>query len=209
MACYNGYSMNEQGRKEGRQVQEANSESLGMRTIPTLTTERVVLRPFTMGDVPAVCVLAGDATVAATTLNLPHPYPEGAASAWIDTHADAAANGDGFTWAIVHGTHGTLLGAISLGIAPRHARAELGYWLGAPYWNMGYMTEAARCVLNFGFAQLGLHRVESSCFPRNHASARVMEKVGLRHEGLLRGYIRKDKSFEDVLIYARLHSDAD
>jgi ribosomal-protein-alanine N-acetyltransferase len=182
---------------------------LGIRTIPTLITDRTVLRSFTLDDAPAVCALAGDAAMSATTLNLPHPYPEEAAVVWIATHAGAAASGDGFTWAITHGAHRTLLGAISLNVTPRHARAELGYWLGVPFWNMGYMTEAARRIVTFGFADLGLHRVESSCFPRNPASARVMEKAGLRYEGLLRGYIHKDKSFEDVLIYARLQTDID
>ncbi len=176
-------------------------------TIPTLTTERLVLRPFTSDDAPVVQTLANAATVAATTLNLPHPYPEGAAVAWIGTHATAAAEGKAYTWAIVRAEDATLLGAITLEVEPSHARGTLGYWLGVPYWNHGYTTEAARRVVAFGFVELTLHRIDAQCFARNRASARVMEKAGLRYEGMLRGYIRKGVTYEDVLMYAVLTED--
>jgi ribosomal-protein-alanine N-acetyltransferase len=171
-------------------------------TIPTLTTERLVLRPFSAEDAPAVQRLAAAPEVAATALNIPHPYPEGAAAAWIATHAATAAEGTLWTWAITRAAVAVFLGAITIGVAQRRARGHLGYWLGVPYWNHGYMTEAARCVVAFGFADLHLYRIEAACFPRNRASARVMEKAGLRYEGRLRGYVRKGETFEDVLLYA-------
>ncbi len=177
--------------------------------IPTLTTERLILRPFTMEDAPQVQALAGAAEVAATTLNLPYPYPEGAAVAWIDTHAAAAAEGIAVTWAIVRAADVLLIGAIVLGVVPRHARGELGYWLGVPYWNHGYTSEAARRVTMFGLVDRGLHRIQSMCYPHNCASARVMEKAGLRYEGLLREYIRKGATFEDVLMYGLVRTDVE
>ncbi len=166
-----------------------------------------MLRPFTTEDAPRVQALAGAAEVAATTLNLPHPYPDGAAAMWIGRHALAAADGQSYTWAIVHAADAALLGAVALTIEPRHARGGLGYWLGAPYWGQGYTTEAARRITVFGFVDLGLQRIEAHCFPRNRASARVMEKVGLRYEGLLRGYVRKGEVFEDVLMYGLVRTD--
>ncbi len=175
--------------------------------IPTLTTERLMLRPFAVEDAPRVQALAGAVEVAATTLNLPHPYPEGAAAAWIGTHAAAAIEGSAVTWAIVRATDALLIGAIVLGIEPRHARGELGYWLGVPYWNHGYTSEAARRVVIFGFVDRDLHRIQSMCFPRNRASARVMERAGLRYEDLLRGYVRKGEVFEDVLMYGLVRTD--
>ncbi len=177
--------------------------------IPTLTTERLILCPFTMEDAPQVQALAGAAEVAATTLNLPYPYPEGAAAAWIDTHAAAAAEGIAVTWAIVRAADVLLIGAIVLGVAPRHARGELGYWLGVPYWNHGYTSEAAQRVTMFGLVDRGLHRIQSMCYPHNRASARVMEKAGLRYEGLLRDYIRKGATFEDVLMYGLVRTDVE
>lgn len=175
-----------------------------MPAIPTLETERLRLRPFVRADAATVQLLAGAAEVAATTLNIPHPYPPGTAERWIATHPVIAAGGNGLNWAIERRADGALLGSISLGIVPAHRRAELGYWLGLPHWNQGYTSEAARRVVAFGFDTLGLHRLQATCFTRNRPSARVMEKAGLVYEGVLRGYVRKGDSFEDVAMYARL-----
>jgi [ribosomal protein S5]-alanine N-acetyltransferase len=178
--------------------------------LPVLTTERLLLRPFEPGDATVVRALAGHPDVARTTLNIPHPYPEGAAEAWIATHAGNAATGLGYTWAMVRHTDGLLMGSISLMVTAAHRRAEMGYWLGVPYWNQGYTTEAARRVVAFGLDEVGLHRVQATCLPRNVASARVMEKAGLRFEGLLRGYIQKQDRFEDIAIYGLVrHERAD
>ena len=178
-------------------------------TIPRLTTARLLLRPFLPADAPSVERLAGAAAVAATALGVPHPYPAGAAADWIATHAEAAAQGRAYTWAITGEAGGAVLGAITLWVAPRHARGALGYWLGVPHWGRGYMTAAARRVLAFGFGDRGLHRIEGQCLAHNTASARVLEKIGLRYEGRLRGYLRHRGRFEDLLTYARLATDAD
>lgn len=152
-------------------------------------------------------MLAGAAEVADTTLYIPHPYPAGAAEEWIATHEADAQAGTAYTWAIVRHSDAALLGAISLGVNRVHRRGDVGYWLGVPFWNQGFTTEAARTVLAFGFRSLDLHRVQAPIFPRNPASARVVEKVGMRHEGLLRGYFRKAGAFEDVRMYALRQAD--
>jgi [ribosomal protein S5]-alanine N-acetyltransferase len=173
-------------------------------SIPILETERLRLRPFTLDDAPDVRVLAGAPEVAATTLHIPHPYPAGAAEEWIGTHTEAAARGDGFAWAIERAEDRALLGGISLAVAAAHYRAEMGYWLGVPFWNQGSTTEAARRVVECGFKEFGLHRIQATCLPRNPASARVMQKAGMSYEGLLRGYVRKGDVFEDLAMYAVL-----
>ena len=176
-------------------------------TIPTLETERLILRPFALDDAPVVRELAGAPEVAATTLTIPHPYPEGAAEAWIGRQPESAANGEFFTWAMVRRGDRALLGAIALGITPRHRRGELGYWLGVRYWNQGFTSEAARRVVAFGFEALALHRIEAAHYPRNPASGKVMRKAGLTYEGTLRDYVLKGDRFEDVAIYAILRAD--
>lgn len=175
--------------------------------VPTLETARLRLRPFAAADAPVVRDLAGEARVAAPTLNIPHPYPAGLAADWIAGQAAAAAEGRAYTFAITDRVAGTLLGAIGIRPEAAHDRAEIGYWLGVPYWGRGYMSEAARRVTAFGFAELGLHRVQATCLPRNPASARVMEHLGMRREGLLRGYVRKDGVYEDLLMYAILRDE--
>ncbi len=175
--------------------------------IPTLKAERTHLRPFTPADAPEVELLAGAPEVSDTMLGMPHPYPPGAAAPWIANHAERAADGGEFHWAIVRKADGRLLGAIRLTITTRHARDDLGYWLGISYWNQGYTSEAARCVIAFGFDELRLHRVQAGCMTRNPASARVMEKAGMRFEGIARGYLKKHDHFEDIATYARLRTD--
>jgi RimJ/RimL family protein N-acetyltransferase len=100
-----------------------------------------------------------------------------------------------------------LIGAIGLRVEAQHARAELGYWVGLRYWGQGYCTEAGYAVLDYGFNTLGLARIHASHFTRNPASGRVMQKLGMRHEGSLRQHVRKRDVFEDLEIYAILRSE--
>jgi [ribosomal protein S5]-alanine N-acetyltransferase len=174
---------------------------------PTLQTERLILRPFRLEDAAAVQRLAGEREVADTTLTLPHPYLDGMAESWIGTHADAWERREMVTFAITAATEG-VVGAISMQLVPAHRRAELGYWVGRPYWNRGYATEAARAVIAFGFGTLALDRIHASHLTRNPASGRVMIKAGMHLEGtLLRHVIRWDRA-EDVAQYAILRPDA-
>jgi RimJ/RimL family protein N-acetyltransferase len=174
---------------------------------PTLPTERLLLRPFARSDAAAVQRLAGAREVAATTQNIPHPYPDGAAEAWIESHAPEYAAGRLATFAVTDRASSELLGAVGLTVIPEHALAELGYWMGVPYWGRGYTTEAARALMAFGFFVLGLNRIQARHFVFNPASGRVMQKLGLRREGVLRQSIRKGERFEDVVIHARLAED--
>ena len=179
----------------------------GVRAVPTLTTARLRLRPFVPGDAPEVERMVGDRRVAEMTLNIPHPYPTGAAAHWIASHAAAAAAGSFYSFAIELLAEQALLGAIAITPTARFRRAEIGYWLGVEHWNRGYTSEAARRIVAFGFQQLGLVRIQATCYPRNPASARVMQKAGLAYEGLLRGYVYKDGIQEDIAMYAMVRSD--
>jgi RimJ/RimL family protein N-acetyltransferase len=93
------------------------------------------------------------------------------------------------------------VGCIGLRVDFLHSRGELGYWIGVPYWGRGYATEAARRLVGFAFDTLGLNRVHASCFSRNRASARVLEKAGLVREGVLRRHVRRFGRFEDLTLY--------
>jgi ribosomal-protein-alanine N-acetyltransferase len=175
-----------------------------MAEYPHLETERLILRQFSPDDAPEVQRLAGDRAVASTTQTIPHPYQDGVAEAWIATHAPAFERGESVSFAVVRREAGQLVGAIGLRLAPQHERAELGYWIGVPYWNQGYATEAARAVITYAFQTLGLNKVYAQHLTRNPASGRVMQKAGMRPEGILRAHVKKWGAFEDLATYSIL-----
>ena len=175
---------------------------------PTLTTKRLTLRPFVLEDAWDVERLAGMREIADTTLNIPHPYPVGAASRWIETHAPAWAAGTGVLYAIVERTNGKLAGVVSLlQINREYRRAELGYWIAVDHWNKGFATEASEALVDFGFRKLGLHRIESTHFVRNPASGKVMQKLGMQQEGIERDSAVKWDRYESLVRYAILEPE--
>ena len=176
-----------------------------MQEAPRLETDRIVLRQFTVGDGPIVERLAGVREVADTTLTIPHPYPADGGAQWIGSHSDAWERRENLVLAICENSPaGQLLGAISLRLSLAHAHAELGYWIGVANWGKGFATEAARALVNYSFAELGLHRVQGRHFTRNAASGRVMQKLGMQYEGTHRRAFRRWDRFEDVAVYAIL-----
>jgi [ribosomal protein S5]-alanine N-acetyltransferase len=175
---------------------------------PTLSTNRLTLRPFVLDDAWDVERLAGMREIADTTLNIPHPYPVGAATRWIETHPPAWAAGTGVTYAIVEASTGKLAGVVSLmQIHREFKRAELGYWIAVDQWNKGFATEASEALLDFGFRTMGLHRIESTHFVRNPASGKVMQKLGMQQEGIERDCALKWDRYESLVRYAILESE--
>lgn len=173
---------------------------------PTLRTGRLLLRPFSPTDATRVQVLAGSRDVASTTLNIPHPYEDGMAEIWIRTHLPAWEAGKRLSLAVTTEGDG-LIGTVSLRLTPVHRRGEVGYWIGVPFWNNGYATEATCALMEFGFNELDLHRINARHLTRNPASGRVMQKLGMVQEGTLREHLLKWGRFEDVDVYAILQTE--
>jgi ribosomal-protein-alanine N-acetyltransferase len=175
-----------------------------MSQLPILETKRLILRPFAMADAKDVQRLAGDRAIADTTLTIPHPYGDGVAEAWISTHRQAFDQEEGVTLAITRKPDGVLLGAISFIDISKGHQAELGYWVGLPYWTQGFCTEAASALLRYGFSALGLIRIHARFLARNPASGRVMQKLSMRHEGCRRQHVIKWGKCEDIELYGIL-----
>lgn len=175
---------------------------------PVLETSRLTLRPFRLTDAAALTAAISDERVARQTLSVPHPYPAGAAETFIARCAEEWEAGKAVTWAITGHAEGVVIGAIAVRMVPPHRRGEVGYWLAVPEWGQGVMTEALAMVVAYGFDALGLHRLEARIFPENAASARVLTKCGFEREGTLRGALWKENAPRDVLLYARLMTDA-
>ena len=174
---------------------------------PILTTARLLLRPFKLGDAGGLQRLAGDRAVADTTARIPHPYEDGMAESWIATLPQQFHDKQECTFAIVLKETSELIGCISLTLNMTDRRGELGYWIGCPFWNCGYCVEATRAVVDFGFSVLELNRIQAEHLTRNPASGRVMLKLGMRHEGRLHKHTQKWVVFEDVDVYGLLQAE--
>lgn len=148
----------------------------------SIDTARLTLRALIPADARTVQRLAGDAHIAAMTDNIPHPYEDGMAEAWIERCALLWARGSSATYAICLRNTGELIGCCGLTIVKRHCRASLGYWVGREHWGNGYCTEAARALVEFGFTDLQLHRIAAMHLTKNPASGAVMRKIGMKHE---------------------------
>ena len=174
---------------------------------PTIETHRLILRPLRASDAEVVQRLAGDREIADTTLNIPHPYEDGMAKAWIESQGPGIEDGSLATFAMVLRDDARLTGVMGLKIDRAFNKGELGYWVGKPYWGLGYATEAAVAVLAFGFEALALNRIHAGHFARNPASGRVMQKAGMVLEGTLRQDVIKWGEYEDIVIYGVLRDD--
>jgi ribosomal-protein-alanine N-acetyltransferase len=174
-----------------------------MNRIPTIDTARLRLRPYTKADVPQLVALVGAREVAATTLRISHPYTKEDAREFLALTKDP----DKIWLAITLRRDGRQIGGIGLRVERVHQHAELGYWLGVPYWGKGYATEAAQAMLRFGFEALQLHRIFASHFKHNPASGRILEKVGMRYEGCQREHLCKWDQFVDSELYGILRQE--
>ncbi|MDD2251750.1 MAG: GNAT family N-acetyltransferase [Dehalococcoidales bacterium] len=172
-----------------------------------LVTERILLRCFSTDDCRDVVSLLGDPDIAANTLNIPYPYEYSVADDWIKSHEENFKSGKGAVFAITDRETGKLIGAIGLNIEAADEKAELGYWIGKKFWHAGYATEAGKAILEYGFTSLGLNRIFARHLGRNPASGRVMQKLGMKHEGCLRRDIKKSGRFEDLELYGILKDD--
>lgn len=167
--------------------------------IPRLATARLVLDAFTLDDVPALVELAGHPEIYATTLLIEHPYKPEHAQNWIASHLPVFLKGERVNFA-VRG-NGKLIGSVSLHVNRLCDRGTFGYWIGRPYWNQGYATEALRALFTHGFQQYALEKIEAEHFASNDASGRVMQKVGMTREGLRPRHFKKDGKYIDAVLY--------
>ncbi len=172
-----------------------------------LRTPRLLLRSIQRQDIPAIVRLAGTREIAATTLNIPHPYAVKDARVFLSKANKNFRSGSSVIFAVSIPSGRALCGAVGLNIKEAHGHAELGYWIGLPFWGKGYATEAARAVVEFGFETLRLHRIFAHYFAGNTASKRVLEKIGMRREGRSREHIKKWDRFIDIESYGMLVED--
>lgn len=165
-----------------------------------------LLRPLREQDLPVMAALADNPKIWNNLLDVfPHPYGLGDAHAFYD-RLDVSP-GPLRTFAIA--VEQRFAGVIGFDPLPDVHRmgANVGYWLGEPYWGRGIGTAALKALTTYAFATFALERLQAEVFSWNVASSRVLEKSGYTLEGRTRRSIVKASRVTDGLLYARLRSD--
>ena len=163
-----------------------------MALLPMIKTKRLILRNISMSDVDDMYEYSKSSLVGPTAGWHPHISPVETKSI-IASFLTNQTRGELGVWAIVDRESGKMIGTIELYNYTYHFMAELGYSLNPDFWGNGFVVEAAKAVLDYGFNVLKLKRIEVSTFETNHQSIRVCEKLGLVREGVLRNsYLRYD-----------------
>ncbi|WEG19067.1 GNAT family protein [Alkalihalophilus pseudofirmus] len=166
-----------------------------------IETSRLRLLPVALEHADRIEELASDYELAKTTSNVPHPYPKGGAKDFIKMVGEKEKKGEIILLSVIEKSSTQLIGLINININLTHNRGELGYWIGVPYWGKGYGTEAAKALLTYGFEETGLNRIYAAAYTVNPASWKVMEKIGLEREGVLKQHLARAGTYYDVVYY--------
>lgn len=165
---------------------------------PKLETEHLQLDQIKSKDIPDIVSYAGNKNITDNTRTMPHPYFEEDAIRWINIVNEGYKNEDQYAFAIRQKTDLRFIGGIGLTINLTNNRAELGYWLAEPFWSKGFITEAVKAILQFGFDELNLNKIEAVYLSTNEASGKVMIKNGMIKEGELKDHdVKKDHTVAD------------
>jgi RimJ/RimL family protein N-acetyltransferase len=148
----------------------------------TITTARLALRAPRLDDAARLAELANDFDVARMTTAMPHPYSRDDAEQFL-RRMEARDRAREAVFAIEHPEDG-LVGVLGFHPAPE-CGAEVGYWIGRPFWGQGYATEAAKAALDWAGGGWGRRMVVSGHFADNPASGRVLEKAGFLYTGVV------------------------
>ena len=172
-----------------------------------LTTERLRLRPLVASDAAALFAIFSDPRVMRYWSSAPWPSID-KAHEMIAKDATQLAAGEHLRLGMETADDGRLIGHCSLfSFNAQCQRCDIGYGMAFGAWGHGYMDEALTALLNYGFSELALNRVEADIDPRNLASANTLERLGFQHEGFLRERWVVDGEVSDSGIYGLLRRD--
>ena len=171
-----------------------------------LTTSRLMLRPFTMDDAPAMFTnWASDPEVTKFLMWPTHTSVE--VSQWVcNDWVSHYTEPDYYQWAIVY--NGLPIGSMAVvNHDDRVGKAEIGYCIGRSWWHMGIVSEALKAVMDFLFDEVGCDRIEARHDPRNPHSGAVMRKCGMKYESTLRQSDWNNQGVCDACWYALLKNE--
>jgi ribosomal-protein-alanine N-acetyltransferase len=177
------------------------------KNLPELETMRLKLRRLSMHDAGDIFEYASDPEVSKYVL-WEHHRTIAESKSYLKHVLFLYDKGIPASWGIVHKEDNKLIGTGGFQWwSVSNSKAEVGYVISKLYWNKGYMTEALEEILRFGFEQMELQRIEAKCFLDNNSSERVMQKCGMKLEGILRSYKYVKGNFGDFKLYSILRSE--
>jgi ribosomal-protein-alanine N-acetyltransferase len=180
-------------QSEGDKMKETYNEIIQINSV--IPTTRMVLRKFTSADVEDVYEYASDQQTVRYLTWAGISDLEAARKVITDFYCS-----DGI-YAIEIKENKKCIGCIDVRIHPEHEKASFGYVLNRNYWNHGYMSEALEAILRLCFEELELNRVEATHYVGNEGSGKVMEKCGMRQEGIALQEVKIKGVFQDVVHY--------
>ena len=162
------------------------------------------LRPWREEDAPALVPYADDPQVAQNLRDVfPNPYTLADAEGYIRSCVEQEGHGQLCRAIVVDGKAAGSIG-LFLGDDGYRKSAELGYWLGRPFWRQGIMTASVEEMCALGFAVWDIVRIYAEPYAKNAGSRGVLEKAGFTLEGVKRRSVFKNEEFLDSCIYAKL-----
>jgi ribosomal-protein-alanine N-acetyltransferase len=178
-----------------------------MRELPTLRTARLTLRQLHKDDVDAMFEYTSDPEVTLYTVWELHRSKEDTRE-FLEAMLQKQEIGMSAMWGVVETESGKLIGNCGMkAVMPEHGRAELAFALNRKYWGKGYMSEAAHAVVQATFTRLGMNRVEAITDGENAATVRVLKRVGMIFEGIMRQAVRMRGAYRDAKLYSVLKSE--
>lgn len=181
-----------------------------LQQLPTLRTERLILRKLRLDDAADYFAFASDPRVTRYLRWGPHGSPEQTQAYLADVLTRYAEGANDGLWGIEQAGEQRLIGSIHLMDINLHdLKADVGIILHAQYWGKGLACEALRRVLAFSFGELGLQRVQALIITGNTAACRLMERCGMTHEGLLRRYALQKGQWWDFDVFSIIADDWD
>lgn len=178
-----------------------------MNKLPVFKTDRLILRDINVYDAPDMFEYSCSPLVGPMAGWEPHKTVLETASV-INLFIDSKNRGEPGVFAIIHRENNKMIGTIELYNYKPGFKAELGYALSPAYWGQGLIVEAANCLIDWGFNDLNLKRIEVAAFKENYQSQRVCEKLGFQKEGIARNaYLRYDGIVCDKVMFGMTDLD--
>lgn len=162
-------------------------------------TERLLIRSYKKSDIDDFIDVTSQPEIQPTTYGIPVPYTKKYAKKWFRFIKNNIRTRQAYEFAVFIRNSDTYIGNVGLiNVSSLHNHAEISYYIDKNLWGMGYATEAAAKMLQFGFETLGMFKITGLCMSSNPASRRVMEKLGMRFEGTMRSEMLKNGTYYDI-----------